>query len=636
MNDTIHICSLNCQGLGQKEKRERLNLWKENQNCSILFIQESHFTENIANQLESQLQGQCFHSFGTSQSRGVSIVIKNQLEHKIINEIKDHEGRIILLNIDIKGSIFTFVNIYAPNIPRNRNIFFKKLSTFIENNRLGVLIVGGDMNETFSNLDIKNSKKNKKPVHNLKLLVKKHKLIDIWRDLNPNNRQFTWQRKSNKNEATRIDFYLISPDIRPQVISTDIRPAMISYTDHQAISLKFRHNPTSRGRGFFKINNSILINEDYKMLITNLINNYKDKILTSTDICTLWDLFKTEVRDVTLNFCKQQAAEKKNKTKILELKLQKLNEKLNNIKYNSKINDIQNEIDIIEKELENIYITGTKGAQIRSRVKWIEEGEKNTKFFLGLEKSRQIKKNILALRNDENTVVTNQSEILKMEKIYYENLYKSAYPSKNDISRYIGDTNIDHKLTDKDADKLGGELTVDECTEAIFNMKLNKSPGIDGLSVEFYRTFWPYLKHFIVQVFNQCYNKGELTSIQKIGVISLLYKKNDPLSLNNYRPITLLNVDTKLIAYAISQRIKPVLSKIIHSDQTGYIKNRYIGFNVRQIQDIIDHAEKFNVEGAVLFVDFSKAFDSLEWDFMYESLKKCGFPEYVQQWVKTL
>jgi hypothetical protein len=53
-----------------------------------------------------------------------------------------------------------------------------------------------------------------------------------------------------------------------------------------------------------------------------------------------------------------------------------------------------------------------------------------------------------------------------------------------------------------------------------------------------------------------------------------------------------------------------VLPSIIHSDQKGYVKNRYIGFNIRQIQDVIDHSEKFNIEGAILFLDFTQAFDS--------------------------
>lgn len=90
-----------------------------------------------------------------------------------------------------------------------------------------------------------------------------------------------------------------------------------------------------------------------------------------------------------------------------------------------------------------------------------------------------------------------------------------------------------------------------------------------------------------------------------------------------------MNTDTKIIVYTLAQRIKPLLHKIINSDQNGYIKNRYIGFNIRQIQDIIDYAEKFYVEGAILFLDFSKAFDSLEWEFMYLSLKRFGFQKSI-------
>ena len=167
-----------------------------------------------------------------------------------------------------------------------------------------------------------------------------------------------------------------------------------------------------------------------------------------------------------------------------------------------------------------------------------------------------------------------------------------------------------------------GLLTIKECENSIFKMKLNRAPGIDGLSVEFYRTFWDDLKEFMVNTFNYCYETGEMTSTQKIGIISLIHKKNNPLLLDNYRPITLLNIDTKLIAYSLAQRIKSILPKIINSDQNGYVKNRYIGYNIRQIQYIIDYSEQFKVDGALLFLDFSKAFDSLEWDFMFEAFIK--------------
>ena len=123
---------------------------------------------------------------------------------------------------------------------------------------------------------------------------------------------------------------------------------------------------------------------------------------------------------------------------------------------------------------------------------------------------------------------------------------------------------------------------------------------------------------------------------QRSSILSLLFKKGDPLCLDNYRPISLLNVDLKLISHVLAQRLKKVLPNIINVDQTGYVKNRFIGFNLRQIQDIIDYADIYKIEGAIIFVDFAKAFDSLEWNFMLNTLKHFGFNESFINWVKTL
>ena len=108
------------------------------------------------------------------------------------------------------------------------------------------------------------------------------------------------------------------------------------------------------------------------------------------------------------------------------------------------------------------------------------------------------------------------------------------------------------------------------------------------------------------------------------------------MSLDNYRPISLLNVDLKLISYILAQRLKKILPSIINEDQTDYIKSRFIGFNLRQIQDIIDYADSYKIDGAIVFIDFSKAFDSLEWNFMLSVLKHFGFNESFVRWVKTL
>jgi hypothetical protein len=96
-------------------------------------------------------------------------------------------------------------------------------------------------------------------------------------------------------------------------------------------------------------------------------------------------------------------------------------------------------------------------------------------------------------------------------------------------------------------------------------------------------------------------------------VLYLYCLKRGSLVLDNHRPISLLNVDLKLLSYVLAQRLKKVLETIVNNDQTGYIKNRFIGFNHRQIQDTIDFAESYNVEGAIVFLlILKKAFNSLD------------------------
>ena len=551
-----------------------------------------------------------------------------------MDEYKDSEGRLILINIEINGTIYTLVNIYAPNLEKNRNTFFKSVNEYINKYSIGLLVIGGDMNNNLTCMDRKQKsaeRKHKKPVFYLKQLIKSHKLIDIWRDKHPNQIQFTWRRKNNNAEASRIDYFLICSNIRPKIISSDIRPALISSTDHQAVSLKIDINNQGRGRGYFKINNSILDSDEYIQMIQKLILEYKKHIEDLDDPRQKWDMLKTEIRDHTIMFCRKRSKVSKDETNSLERKLKQINIDLDKGKKGR-----EDEKHEIEKQLETLYKEKAKGAQIRSRVKWVEEGERNSKFFLGLEKARQTRKSITALRDENKNIITDQGKILNLERNYYKNLYTSTNPDKVKIKQYIDNTHIDNKLSIEDSNKLEGELTQEECSYAVFNMKLNKSPGIDGLTVEFYRKFWSDLKQIAMKVFNSCYKYKELTDVQKIGVISLIYKKDDPLDLNNYRPISLLNVDTKIIAYALAQRIKPLLTKIISSDQNGYIKNRYIGYNIRQIQDIIDYAENFKVEGAILFLDFSKAFDSIEWDFIYQTLIKFGIQKSLLQWVMTM
>ena len=175
-----------------------------------------------------------------------------------------------------------------------------------------------------------------------------------------------------------------------------------------------------------------------------------------------------------------------------------------------------------------------------------------------------------------------------------------------------------------------------ECENVLQSFAIGKTPGNDGLPIEFYKTFWPTVGKILVQVFNEAYNAKEMSNSQKQVVITLIEKKDkDRTFLENWRPISLIKVDSKIASKVITMWIIKVIPEIIHCNQTDYVQNRFIGEAVRSIIDIMDHTKNTNIAGMLLFIDFEKAFDSLEWNFLFKSLEIFGFGSSLICWVKT-
>lgn len=152
-------------------------------------------------------------------------------------------------------------------------------------------------------------------------------------------------------------------------------------------------------------------------------------------------------------------------------------------------------------------------------------------------------------------------------------------------------------------------------------MECNKTPGSDGLPAEFYKVFWNDISDLFLNSINYAYRIGQLSVTQRRGIIKLIPKKDAELNLiKNWRPISLLNCDYKIAAKAIANRFKQVIPNIISHDQTGFLKGRFIGENIRLIDGIIKHTAAKNIPGLLLFLDFEKAFDTVEWSFLQKNL----------------
>ena len=131
------------------------------------------------------------------------------------------------------------------------------------------------------------------------------------------------------------------------------------------------------------------------------------------------------------------------------------------------------------------------------------------------------------------------------------------------------------------------------------------------------------------------YLNGKLTELQTQSLISLIPKPGkDNSFLENWRPINLLNVDNKIATKAIANRVKKVLPKQIHNSQTGFMKGRYIGENIRQIFEVLEHAEEQEIPGLIFFTYFEKAFDSVDHDFWNRCFRHFNFGDSFINWIK--
>ena len=264
-----------------------------------------------------------------------------------------------------------------------------------------------------------------------------------------------------------------------------------------------------------------------------------------------------EIRRETISYSKKKKRELQCREHNIQCKLEELDLEIRN---NGNLSDnISNEYDNLQTELIEIYDLKSQEAMFRSKVKWIEYGEKPTKYFFNLEKRNYKRKVITKLKPTDGEIITDSRRI--NEEI--ENFYKSFLTSNMSQEDHMIDKEFDlfsaelhnQKLSDDEREELEYDITKGELLTALKGFKPDKTPGDDGFTKEFYETFFELVGDRLLDSFNDAFKEGKMSVSQRRGVITLIPKdENDLTVLNSWRPITLLNVDYKILARVIGKR----------------------------------------------------------------------------------
>ena len=225
-------------------------------------------------------------------------------------------------------------------------------------------------------------------------------------------------------------------------------------------------------------------------------------------------------------------------------------------------------------------------------------------------------------------------DVMKYIADFYEDLY--TFKPTNATAQETLLNTIQRCLLEEVRAGLEGPLTLEECYQAMSGMEMRKSPGSDGLPVEFYLLFWETIGNDLVDVLNHSYEVSTLPTSMRLATIALAYKKGDKKNLGNWRPISLLNVDYKIDSKSLANQLQPGLESILHPDQTCNVPGRSITDNLLLIRDSFEYIYQKQYPIAMISFDQEKAFDRLDWSFLDKVMERMNFGESFCNWVKLV
>lgn len=623
----VVIASHNCNGLRNVVNLKNYLAYLEEKKYGIAVLQETFWTDTFVDSIRHLYNGTILCSNNNTNRQGVAILVSNYNKDRVKFIHKDDNGRLLHVTYEEDDIVFNILSVYAPNDVGDRAQFFEHIDEYC--NELQNIIIGGDFNTSLSSLD-RGSKKGHSEDGAYRNLVKfindKH-LYDVWRTRNKSVQQFSFQRVCNGElQQSRIDYFIVSKSLSVNIQNVYYNNTSLS--DHNIVVISLNVNNIERGPGLWVFNNTLLYDDVYAENVIRMIDENKECPLYVTDILLWWDNLKYKIKRYSQVYGSRKAKEKRKEFYFLQNKLNKLSQNYADGK-NIDVTAFEN----LKLELSEYESSICNGAILRSKAKWAVDGDCNSKYFLNLEKFRQESNCVKELLCDDDRVVSDTDTILEEEYKFYSKLYSCVEVDVDKMNELL-DYN-DKTVDDHDVEICDDIVNEDEIRKALWEMSANKSPGSDGLTVEFYRHFFNYLRDILLKVYINVHEKQTLSRSMKIGILSLIYKKKgDKKMLKNYRPISLLQVDYKIIARVMANRFKKILPSLVSENQSCCIMGKDIADTICNIRDIIDVVERDNLEGYLLKFDQEKAFDRVSHEYLLATLEKFGFGNSFINWIR--
>ncbi|CAM8948389.1 unnamed protein product [Rhodiola kirilowii] len=264
----------------------------------------------------------------------------------------------------------------------------------------------------------------------------------------------------------------------------------------------------------------------------------------------------------------------------------------------------------------------------RSRVEWLAEGDRNTKFFHAKASYQRKTNTIEGIQDSTGKWLKEEKDIAEQIRSYFSGLFESSIKYRDiDWTQRLLD--VQSRVPDGSDSLLCGPVSDLEVQAALFQMFPTKAPGPDGFSAIFFQKYWHFLKDTIIRRITKVISEGKLEEGMNETMIVLIPKGKKPKKLEEYRPISLCNVTLKIVTKILANRLKSVLPLIISESQSAFVPGKQISDNILLAHEVLHYIKSRRKQKKGYFslkIDMSKAYDRVEWGFLEEIRYKMGFP----------
>ena len=614
-------CFWNCDGFGDTAKHWFIHESIREHKLDFFAIQETgrdNFSAPFLRFLAAGLDyaWYCLPPQGRSGGILVGINVQTLIVKGVING-----DRCVKLDLLSKqdGFEWALVAVYGAAQDQHKQEFLAELARICEQGSKPILI-GGDFNILRRKEEKSNDNFNSRWPLLFNAIIES---LDL-KEIHLSGRQYTWVSRRDTPTYEKLDRVLSNVEWEQKFPLVTVRALDRAGSDHTPLLLDSGEQAHLGNKCRFSFELSWFRQEGFVALISREWNS----ISMGESPMERWQNKIRHLRRFLRGWAKNlSGVYKKERDRLLEI-IEVLEAKadLNSIDplERAELNEANVKIAALRRDEE------AKWAQ-RAKVKHVQEGGNNTKYFHMVANGKHRRKRIFQLEQDDGIVVGQENL-----KVYITEFYKNLFgaPGENFFSLDEAVVQDIPQLSEQENNILKAQFTEQEVYDAIFQMEKNKAPGPDGFPAEFYKKCWNIIKKDLMEMFD-AFHKGELPLFHlNFGTIILLPKKEDAIQIQQYRPICLLNVSFKIFTKVATNRITKVAHTVVRPTQTAFMPGRHILEGVVVLHETIHELHRKKLDGVLLKIDFEKAYDKIKWPFLLQVLRMKGFHDSWCKWIQ--